>query len=178
MKLALVITIIILLILAGIAISQLSNSGLFGKLQEAKESWDNAQEKEETKIAEYSNELENYVSNTRYNNAIIKTLWTYDSTVDGSNVNSGRATGEITLSESITNFDEIVFLAQYYENETYNNQALETRILVENITSDPPTGTANSNWKFLINLAFSTILIIPSITDILACRICPLILYV
>ena len=62
---ALVITIIILLILAGITISQLSNSGLFEKAKIAKEQYQNAQDYEETQIAKYTNEINSYVDGTR-----------------------------------------------------------------------------------------------------------------
>lgn len=59
---ALVITIIILLILAGITISQLSGTGIFEKAKEAKEKWQNAQDYEQTEIAKYTNEIELYSS--------------------------------------------------------------------------------------------------------------------
>ena len=62
---ALVIIIIILLILAGITISQLNNSGLFDKSKQAKEKYQNAQEKEDTEIAKYSNEIDSYVDGNR-----------------------------------------------------------------------------------------------------------------
>ena len=50
---ALVITIIILLILAGVAISQLTGRGLFEKVQLAKEEYENAQEKENGTLKNY-----------------------------------------------------------------------------------------------------------------------------
>lgn len=62
---SLVITIIILLILAGITIAQLSNSGLFNKTQEAKEKWNNAEKDENEIIAKYSNEIDSYVDGNR-----------------------------------------------------------------------------------------------------------------
>ena len=62
---ALVITIVILLILAGITIAQLSNSGLFDKSKQSKEESENAIEKEETEMAKYENEINNYVSGNR-----------------------------------------------------------------------------------------------------------------
>ena len=68
---SLVVTIIILLILAGITISQLGNSGLFDKSKQAKEKYQNAQEKEETELAKYSNEIDNIVGSNR-NNCIIE----------------------------------------------------------------------------------------------------------
>ena len=53
------ITIIILLILAGISIQALTNTGLFGKAQEAKEKTNLAQENEEMTLNEYLNEIKN-----------------------------------------------------------------------------------------------------------------------
>ena len=62
---ALIITIIILLILAGIPIATLSNSGLFNKTQKAKEEWNNSQEKDELELSKSSNEIDKYVDGNR-----------------------------------------------------------------------------------------------------------------
>ena len=62
---ALTITIIILLILAGITISQLSGSGVFEKAKEARDKWQNAQNEEEIQIAKYNNEIESYIEGDR-----------------------------------------------------------------------------------------------------------------
>ena len=51
----LTITIILILILAGVAISTLSNNGIFERTKEARDKWQNAQNEEEMQIAEYSN---------------------------------------------------------------------------------------------------------------------------
>ena len=61
---ALVITIIILLILAGITISSLTNTGLFEKAKEAKEKTANATENQAKTLNEYEDELNKYVSGT------------------------------------------------------------------------------------------------------------------
>ena len=58
---ALVITVIILLILAGITIAQLSNNGLFGKVEIAKWEYENAQEDEEKKLEKFDEEIDYYV---------------------------------------------------------------------------------------------------------------------
>ena len=55
---ALVITIIILLILAGISISALTNTGIFGKAREAKEKTIEAQEKEQIQTAYFTASME------------------------------------------------------------------------------------------------------------------------
>lgn len=57
---ALVITIIILLILAGISIAALSDSGLFTKAKEAKNVSDNAAQIENSRLQDYENWMNNY----------------------------------------------------------------------------------------------------------------------
>ena len=59
---ALVITIIILLILAGISISALTNTGLFGKAKEAKEKSENAEKQQSKLLDSYEKELNKYTS--------------------------------------------------------------------------------------------------------------------
>ena len=72
---ALVITIVILLILAGISISTLTNTGIFQKAKDAKGASENA-EKEQNKILdEYETQLDQYNENTlvyKVNNGTIK----------------------------------------------------------------------------------------------------------
>lgn len=58
---ALIITIIILLILAGITIASLTNSGLFSKTQQAKQETENAQAEENAILSEYKQWLANYI---------------------------------------------------------------------------------------------------------------------
>lgn len=58
---ALVITIIILLILAGISISALTNTGIFQKAKDAKQKSNDAALDQNTKLDEYENELDKYL---------------------------------------------------------------------------------------------------------------------
>ena len=60
---ALVITIVILLILAGISISALTNTGIFQKAKDAKSASENAEKDEDTLISKYEKELNKYISN-------------------------------------------------------------------------------------------------------------------
>lgn len=63
---SLIITIIILIILAGISISLLlGDEGLLNKAKYATESYSNAQQQEELEIAKYSNDINSYVSGNR-----------------------------------------------------------------------------------------------------------------
>ena len=58
---ALVITIIILLFLAGISISALTNTGIFGKAKEAKQKSADAELDQNTKLDSYEEEISNYL---------------------------------------------------------------------------------------------------------------------
>ena len=60
---ALVITIIILLILAGISISALTNTGIFQKAKDAKKANENAELEQNTRLDEYESELDKYKRN-------------------------------------------------------------------------------------------------------------------
>ena len=62
---ALVITIIVLLILAGITVAQLSGNNLFENAKLAKEKYKNSQEDEDKTIEQYGDEINNYVDGTR-----------------------------------------------------------------------------------------------------------------
>ena len=62
---ALVITIVILLILAGISVSTLTNTGLFNKAKEARQKSENAQILENSTLAKYENTIESIDNNTR-----------------------------------------------------------------------------------------------------------------
>ena len=59
---ALVITIVILLILAGISISTLTNTGIFQKAKDAKKASENAEKEQEKTLSEYEKELNKYSS--------------------------------------------------------------------------------------------------------------------
>ncbi len=66
---ALVITIVILLILAGISIAQLTGNGLFENAKLAKEKSDNAQQKENDTLSDYESKIGEYIDGTRNENA-------------------------------------------------------------------------------------------------------------
>ena len=99
---SLIITVIILLILAGITISKLSSSGIFEKTKEARDKYRNAQNEEEMQIAKYSNEIENYVNGDRgsYKEEL---LWEGTATDDG----------EIALSKPLNNYK---YIEVYFTN--------------------------------------------------------------
>ncbi|MFR0921548.1 MAG: hypothetical protein ACLSG7_00255, partial [Clostridia bacterium] len=70
---ALVITIIILLILSGITISSLTNTGLFENAKEAKNRTENAQKQEQDLLNQYEEELNKYANpNARWDGKVNK----------------------------------------------------------------------------------------------------------
>ena len=109
---ALVITVIILLILAGITISQLTGSGIFEKAKEARNKWQNAQEDEEAKIAKYSNEIDSYVDGDRNDIIETKTITTskgtYKFTKKGNIVHCSFFDDEIDLGDFKNSTDGIL----------------------------------------------------------------------
>ncbi len=60
---ALVITIIILLILAGISIASLSGSGLFDNARKAEKEYGDSQNKENSTLQDYEKWMDNYLTN-------------------------------------------------------------------------------------------------------------------
>lgn len=109
---ALVITVIILLILAGITISQLTGSAIFEKAKEARDKWKNTQNEEEIQIAEYSNEIDNYVDGDRAMKNAEKMMkpntWPVGTEQDfGDGVYGIRFTGNFTSKNSTENLAAI-----------------------------------------------------------------------
>ena len=96
---ALVITIIILLILAGVAINALTQTGLFENAKQAKNITENAQKDENKKLGEYSSKINEYISGTSRDEASSEVLKKIEET---STVNTYSYTGseqEYTVPE-------------------------------------------------------------------------------
>ena len=69
---ALVITIVILLILAGISISTLTNTGIFQKAKDAKKASENAEKEEKSLLSEYEQEIIKQDSNGIWDGSVNK----------------------------------------------------------------------------------------------------------
>ena len=127
--LALVITIIILLILAGVAITALTQTGLFENAKQAKNAMENAQNEENTILSDYSSEINEYISSNRNDkensqSLINKDDGIYNKSEGGYIFNTSQnnitytSNNIITLSESIENYN-------YIEFECDNNYSTE-----------------------------------------------------
>ena len=126
---ALVITIIILLILAGVAITALTQTGLFENAKQAKNAMENAQNEENTILSDYSSEINKYISSNRNDkensqSLINKDDGIYNKSEGGYIFNTSQnditytSNNIITLSESIENYN-------YIEFECDNNYSTE-----------------------------------------------------
>ena len=126
---ALVITIIILLILVGVAITALTQTGLFENAKQAKNAMENAQNEENTILSDYSSEINEYISSNRNDkensqSLINKDDGIYNKSEGGYIFNTSQnnitytSNNIITLSESIENYN-------YIEFECDNNYSTE-----------------------------------------------------
>ena len=112
---ALVITIIILLILAGVAITALTQTGLFENAKQAKKAMENAQKTENITLAGYSEKI-NEVTGSRDTVTInkeeyedLKNKGKQELIGEG---NIKTTSDEITLNKSINNYRYLMFKAQ------------------------------------------------------------------
>jgi len=97
---ALVITIVVLIILASVAINlSIGDNGIFNRARTAKEQYSNAENYEKTEIAKYTNEIDNIVTNSR--NLTSRTIL----------FNGNQSSGTITFSENkISDFEYYEFI--------------------------------------------------------------------
>ena len=134
---ALVITIIILLILAGISIASLTQNGIFEKTKLAREKQKNAQIYENTVLANYENNIESYVNGTRQDSASSiqsgsTILWNYENDSNGKITNAGTSDGtseRVFTGYNINNYDAVVVDVGYdiienwdFQNSLYINK--------------------------------------------------------
>lgn len=117
---SLIMTIVILLILAGIIISALTGSGLFIKTQQAKQETENAQTEEKLTLGSYGNTINEYVGNNRSDitisqdeyNSLISRIETLESKVQENEKIGKTLWSGIFNSGSITveDFDQYSYL--------------------------------------------------------------------
>ena len=89
---ALVITVVVMLILAGVAIAAVvDGDGLFSKTREAKEVYENATENEEDKIQSMLNEIDRYIENP--SNPVLKEVAELGAIVNENQTFDGRIKG-------------------------------------------------------------------------------------
>ena len=145
---ALVVTIIILLILAGISISSLTKTGIFQKANEAKQKSEEAEENQTKTLNEYENELNKYISGTPTTPPAPQVKKVAD------NIGSVLSTTDNTeLKDAYGN--KIVVPAGFkivFDSTTSNAQTVDKGIVVEDATVDSEgkaTATAGSQFVWI-----------------------------
>ncbi len=110
---ALVITIILLLILAGISIQAITNTGLFENAKQAKNATENATKNEEKILNDYERYIDNYMTaqETGDSQVVVQTLWEnsdkeYNSFEEGQTINLAN-----------DNYDYFDVIFKYYNTE-------------------------------------------------------------
>ena len=141
---ALTITIILLLILAGVTISTLSNNGIFERAKEARDKYKNAQNEEEMQIAKYSNEIDSYVSSGRtFSNVNYSTTeqdtgikWLNGKTIYCKTIDLGvsfavgkQSWGEISEEKTPSNID-LPIMGRFYFIDTVNSELISDPIQI------------------------------------------------
>ena len=110
---ALVVTIIILLILAGISISALTQTGLFGKAKQAKDKYGNAQKNENETLENFEDNINGYITigATRDSQVMVQILW--------ENPDKELKTFEAkqTINLANDNYDYFDIIFKYYNDE-------------------------------------------------------------
>ena len=164
---ALVITIIILLILAGIAIVQLTDSGLFGKMQLAKEKQDTAEVLERERLTGYEGSINEYLNGDRGNfKQTVSTLLTETSCTLSSQDSWSSSTPKEshTLTDDIDNYDSIAIIMKHRptsHTETnsmvrYVNPKIESGLITAfGASSDDNTGYYSSVFYSLKDNKFN-----------------------
>ena len=153
---ALVITIIILLILAGIGITALTQPGLFEKAKESKEITENAIENENFTLGKYENTI-NQLTNSRSSNLNIevKSIINSNDTLYNNGYIFETPTGSTTydVSKSIINLNDSIEEYKYLLFDidnfyiTSNSYVLEHTELIE-VNKIKELYTNNYGWKY------------------------------
>ena len=147
---ALVITIIILLILAGISIMSLTNTGIFGKAQDAKTKSAEAEANQKATLDEYETELNKYGAGTNGGNQGggqggsaspigDSTVNTVISTTENKEITDAKG-NKIVVPAGF----KIVKTGTNYENTANNEITVDKGIVVEDAT-----GTATNGSQFV-----------------------------
>ena len=144
---ALVITIIILLILAGVAITALTQTGLFENTKQAKNAMENAQNEENTILSDYDNKINEIVGGAVREESSNKgnILW------KNNDINSEFAAQTVELSDNLENYDYVkIFFQTYYSKETdvVANQffSVESLVIDKKISTSLKTSWYLSGW--------------------------------
>jgi len=139
---SLIVTIIILLILAGISIASLTGSGLFSKAQQAKQEQENAQIKEEGILADYEDIINGYLSGTSREDGAISTEQ-YEDLID--EIEGLKTTTSVLATKLQSNEEKISTLESQL---SYTGQRVN--LMSTNKVVDLPTTYTETNYGDIV----------------------------
>ena len=120
---ALVVTIIILLILAGISISALTQTGIFGKTKDAEKRSKEAEQKQAETLGSYEKEINKYVAEELTSEKINKVLKTNENTVlKDSKGNVFTVPAGFKITEDATTVDKGIVIENATDKATQGSQ--------------------------------------------------------
>ncbi len=126
---ALVITIILLLILAGISILAITNQGLFAQADEAKRKTENAQAEEGETLADYENSIVGYISGNRDINGLSMTELLNEPAIVPTSKTEASRDLNFNLKDSILNYKVLIITYGVWNNNLSKISLYDTRTL-------------------------------------------------
>lgn len=143
----LIVSIILLLILAGITISQLTGNGIFDKVKEAKEKYEITKQEEENILNQYSNSMDLEISN-RLNSPRYKQLWSGTANQTGNKDSNGNEYSFGT--DDISNYDFIIIQYKQIDNTNLCSEFYSINDINKDVTKNIML-TAHSSYSVLMH---------------------------
>ncbi len=126
---ALVITIVILLILAGISIAQLTGNGLFENAKLAKEKYYNAQDLENSILDDYNDKINGITGTSRADNVFSGVELLAEPVIVTTSTTDKIINQEFTIEDSFENYEFLLFTIGIYNNQSNTFSGLETLMI-------------------------------------------------
>lgn len=147
---ALVITIIILLILAGVTLTMvMGENGIIAKAQLAKEKTNQSQVEEEKDLSDLQNKIQEYNTITSRNANYVKEL------VYSNNDGWNGSTGDLVLDKSWNDFEQIILVGCFTgETSNWSEEYItkELLLIMKDKYSDDDTITLSKYYTYYLNI--------------------------
>ena len=134
---ALVVTIIILLILAGVAITALTQTGLFENAKQAKNAMENAQILEELTLNDYNNKIVSTIDGTRN---IKENNINYDIIYSGEANKVGVYNFIFPTEKNLSNYKYLIFYANAFDSDFSKNNSDKVQGKTEIVPAEVTVG--------------------------------------
>ena len=156
---ALVISIIVIIILAGVTINTLINNGIIDKAKTATQEYKNSQDYEEIQIAKYTNEIDSYINGNRNINLSDDIKKYIDEKVNGvelwANPTPNQAfTAQTVNIENIMTYKKIKIVFWYTDGFILNSEVDVIKLNQEGILNRAWASYSNANTYYIDHREF------------------------